>query len=233
MNNLEIKLVRHGQSLANTGELNPAEVGDHNIPLSKLGIQQARATGKTLGRDFIENALIYASPYRRTRETLTGILEGAEVKREDLRIYEDPRLREVEFGYTDVPSQQELRRTHGWFYYRFNGGESPADCYDRTSGFLEGLLRQSRRKQVQRILIVTHGLTIRCFVMRYLHLTVEQFDLLANPENAEIVTIESKNNIVNPQFSTSKWGVTGLRFYSPENEVISPKSGETSSASNL
>ena len=30
-------------------------------------------------------------------------------------------------------AQTELRRTHGWFYYRFHGGESPADCFDRTS----------------------------------------------------------------------------------------------------
>ena len=62
---------------------------------------------------FLENALVYASPYRRTRETLAGILDGAGVGKDALRIYEDPRLREVEHGYEEVAAQEELRKVHG------------------------------------------------------------------------------------------------------------------------
>ena len=122
-------------------------------------------------------------PYRRTRETLANIYDGAGLAPpDDARgIYEDPRLREVEHGYEPAATQEELRKTHGWFYYRFKGGESPADCYDRTSSFLESMMRQVERKKADRVLIVTHGLTIRCFVMRFLHLSVEEFDVLANP----------------------------------------------------
>ena len=32
--------------------------------------------------------------------------------------------------------------------------------------------------RAERVLIVTHGLTIRCFVMRFLHLTVKDFDTI-------------------------------------------------------
>jgi hypothetical protein len=39
--------------------------------------------------------------------------------------------REVDHGYEDLQAQEAKRERHGWFYYRFNGGESPADCYDR------------------------------------------------------------------------------------------------------
>src|SRR5205085_8494286 len=137
-------------------------------------------------------ALLYGSPYRRTRQTLAELLRGSglpEEERAALRIYEDPRLREVEHGYTPVEEQQLLRRLHGWFYYRFSGGESPADCFDRTSSFLEGMMRQVQRKGVERVLIVSHGLTLRCFLMRYLHLSVEQFEGLANPSNCDIITI--------------------------------------------
>ena len=72
-----IKLVRHGQSKANTGEANPQEVGDYTIPLTSLGEQQARAVGERVGAEFVRNALVYTSPYRRTRQTLAGLLAGA------------------------------------------------------------------------------------------------------------------------------------------------------------
>ena len=127
-----------------------------------------------------------------------------------MRVYEDPRLREVEHGYDEVAAQEDLRKVHGWFYYRFRGGESPADCYDRTSNFLESMMRQAERKDTDHVLIVTHGLTIRCFVMRFLHLTVEQFDALANPPNCAIVTVAARTALASPQFSSGHWGVEGL-----------------------
>jgi broad specificity phosphatase PhoE len=172
--------------------------------------------------EFVRGALVYASPYRRTRQTLAGILEGAGENeperdlRKEIRVYEDPRLREVEHGYEPVSAQEELRKRHGWFYYRFRGGESPADCYDRTSNFLESMMRQSERKKADRVLIVTHGLLIRCFVMRFLHLSVEQFDALANPSNCAIITLASKLTIPSPQFTNGFWGVDGLTLRPPE-----------------
>ena len=114
-------------------------------------------------------------------------------------------------GYgRDVTSQEELRKRHGWFYYRFRGGESPADCYDRASSFLESMMRQVERKGAERVLVVSHGLFIRCFVMRFLHLTVEDFDRLANPRNCDIVTIADKTTIADPVFVSGRWGVDGL-----------------------
>lgn len=212
---LTIKLVRHGQSKANVGEVEAREVGDHNIELTEQGQQQARAAGATLGADYLRDALVYCSPYLRTRQTLQSILDGAGVTRDAVRIYEDPRLREVDPGYSEYEKQQELRRTHGWFYYRFKGGESPADCFDRTSSFLESLMRQIERKAAEHVLIVTHGLTIRCFAMRYLHLSVEQFDELANPGNCDIITIGDKHELRDPGWVTGRWGLTGLRRRAP------------------
>ena len=209
---LVIKLVRHGESLGNVGALNFAEVGDHTIGLTPLGKEQAFRTGEKIGSLFIDGALTYCSPFRRTRETLACVLDGAGVLGEKVRVYEDPRLREVEHGYEDVAAQDSLRRTHGWFYYRFRDGESPADCYDRTSGFLESLMRQVERKQAKRTLVVTHSLTIRCFVMRFLHLTVEQFELMASPANADVITLAPKDEIESPVFTSGRWGSAGYDF---------------------
>jgi broad specificity phosphatase PhoE len=163
---------------------------------------------------FLERALVYASPYQRTRETLQQLCVGAGHDRgtQDLRVYEDPRLREVEHGYFDYDAQHDARARHGWFYYRFRGGESPADCYDRTSGFLDSLMRQVERKAARTVLIVSHGLAIRCFVMRFLHLSVEQFEDLANPDNAALITIGRAAQIQAPLFVTGRWAVTGLQL---------------------
>jgi broad specificity phosphatase PhoE len=213
---LTIKLVRHGQSRANVGEVDARDVGDHTIELTDLGRQQARDVGARLGREYLRDALIYCSPYTRTRQTLACIIEGAGLEASAVRIFEDPRLREVEHGYAQYDAQETMRRTHGWFYYRFEGGESPADCFDRTSSFLESLLRQVERKAAQHVLIVTHGLTIRCFAMRYLHLTVEQFDELANPNNCDLITIAEKQTLESPGWTTGRWGLTGLSKRPPE-----------------
>jgi broad specificity phosphatase PhoE len=211
---LTIKLVRHGQSRANVGEVDAKDVGDHTIGLTERGEAQARAVGQQLGAGFVKDALVYCSPYTRTRQTLRHILAGAGC--EDARVFEDPRLREVEHGYAEWEAQQTRRRTHGWFYYRFEGGESPADCFDRTSSFLESLMRQVERKGAQRVLIVSHGLTIRCFAMRFLHLTVEQFDELANPDNCEVITLAEHASLENPDWRCGRWGATGLRRRPPE-----------------
>lgn len=66
------------------------------------------------------------------------------------------------------------------------------------------------------MLIITHGLTIRCFVMRFLHLTVEQFDTMDNPANCDIITLGPKEVVEQPLFCSAKWGVSGLRTREPE-----------------
>jgi broad specificity phosphatase PhoE len=39
-------------------------------------------------------------------------------------------------------------------------------------------------------LIVTHGMTLRIFLMRWFHWTVEYFERVRNPHNGEIVVME-------------------------------------------
>jgi broad specificity phosphatase PhoE len=212
-----IKLVRHGESQANVGDVDARDVGDHAIGLTERGKAQARSAGAAIGAAFLKQTLVYRSPYRRTRETLGCLLEGSGLAANEWPlVYEDPRLREVEHGYFDVPEQEPLRRVHGWFYYRFQGGESPADCFDRTSGFLESLMRQAERKRAERALVVTHGLTIRCFVMRFLHLSVEEFETLGNPRNCDVITIARRSQCPDPLFVRGAWAVAGLQLRPPD-----------------
>ena len=219
---MEIQLVRHGESRANLGpghadHLAPQDFGDHLIPLTEDGKDQARRRGTAIGAEYIRNALVFRSPYTRTRETLDCILEGAGVAPSEIRIFEDPRLREMEHGFegdwdTVKEQKKSLREIHGWFFYRYRTGESPADCYDRVSTFLESMMRQMDRKQNQNVLIVSHGLTIRCFVMRFLHLAYEQFDTMANPKNCDVIRLAAANSIDRPVFTSGNWGVEGLKL---------------------
>jgi len=206
-----IYLIRHCESLANTGIEDPLIVGDANIGLTENGKEQAKIIGRSFGEFLLRRSLIYCSPYKRTRETLDGILKGVYMNRRDgLKIYEDPRLREVERGYCDEDAQLPMRRRHGWFYYRHDGGESAADCYDRTSAFIESMMRQTNKNPVESVIIICHGMTIRCFVMRFLHLTVEQFEQMKNPENCDVVLIGPSQALTMTQFVSGRWAVKGL-----------------------
>ena len=222
-----VRLVRHGESTENAGLEDYREVGDHNIRLTDTGWQQARNRGKAIGRKRLANAIVYSSPYRRTRETRRGILEGAgfsQAEIEAFRRFEDPLIREVEFGYGDLEAQIEKRGIHSYFYYRFEGGESPAEAYDRITGFIEILWRQVKRefrwefvrrlfrRRPKEVFVVGHGLAHRLFVMRWLHLTVEEFNLIANPHNCDEITIAPVKWLKNPQFVCGRWGVEGLRW---------------------
>ena len=209
-----IKLVRHGQSQSNVGEVDSTWYGDHLVALTPAGEMQSLAAGKALGHEFVSESLAYRSPFRRTRQTMDIILEGA--KCTSHRVYEDPRLREVEWGFNQPEDHgdfvDEMREVHGRFYYRMDGGESPADCYDRISTFLETLMRQVKRKDADKVLIVSHGTTIRTFVTRFMHLTVEEYENMRNPKNCDIITITDEGINAVEQFRTGRWGVSGLRL---------------------
>lgn len=206
---MKITLVRHGQSLSNVGKTTRIHTADHLIDLTEEGQNQALIVGAKLGLNRLKHSLIYCSPYLRTRETLKYICIGAGVKREELPVYEDPLLREMEFGYTEKENQLITREKYGWFYYRYTDGESPADVYNRVTMFIDSMMRQSERKKNENVIIVTHGMTIRVFVMRFLHLTVEQFTSLDNPDNTAIITI-SNPAPENSLFKTGRWGVEGV-----------------------
>ncbi len=126
------------------------------------------------------------SPYRRTRETLAALGIGPA----QMRVREEPRLREQDWGNwqdrDDVRQQKKYRDAYGHFFYRFAQGESGADVYDRAGAFLESLWRSFEAPDnPPNVLLVTHGLTMRLFCMRWFHWTVEEFECLSNPRNGE------------------------------------------------
>ena len=184
---LRIVLLRHGESEANLDQTLFERIPDHAIDLTATGREQAVAMGKELRTLFDgQQARVYVSPYKRALQTLDalGIDDLIETTREE------PRLREQDWANfqdsADITRQKKVRNEYGHFFYRFTDGESGSDVYDRVSTFLETLHRDwDAPTSPRNVLIVSHGLTMRLFCMRWFHWSVEFFESLSNPGNAE------------------------------------------------
>ncbi|MFD5202158.1 histidine phosphatase family protein [Streptomyces sp. NPDC058375] len=186
-----IVLVRHGESEGNADDTVYEREPDHALRLTATGLRQARETGEELREQFgDERVSVYISPYRRTHETFRAFdLDPARV-----RVREEPRLREQDWGNwqdrDDVRLQKAYRDAYGHFFYRFAQGESGADVYDRVGAFLESLHRSfEETDHPENVLLVTHGLTMRLFCMRWFHWSVAEFESLSNPGNGETRTL--------------------------------------------
>lgn len=189
-----IILIRHGESEGNLDRNTYAEKQDYRLLLTPLGEEQADEAGKKL-RSIIghERILFYISPLWRTRMTFEHLAKHFD--KEQYRWKEDPRLREQEWGhFRDLKANIQIddeRNKFGTFYYRIKDGESCADVYDRVSDFMHSLYRDFEKPHFpENAVIVTHGMTLRLFLMRWFHWTVEEFETLRNPKNAEIVVME-------------------------------------------
>lgn len=193
----KIIIVRHAESEGNVSKEVYLKTPDYAVPLTSKGRIQASNRGVEIKRAIGEEQMFfYVSPFRRTRETFEEIKNVLGPTQAIHR--EDPRLREQEWftrvGEFDREQKRE-RSEYGHFYYRFNGGESPADCYDRMGGFLDSLFRDFEKPNFPKHCgIITHGMAMRVLIMRWFHMTVEEFELLKNPRNCEAVVLNKQAN---------------------------------------
>ncbi|GAA2200536.1 histidine phosphatase family protein [Sinomonas flava] len=210
----QIIMVRHGHSAANLDTSIYERVPDYRIPLTEQGVDEARRAGQQIRRQLDgERVRVYVSPYLRAYQTLEAL--GIEDLTDS--VVEEPRLREQDWANYQVPEeieeQKRLRDTYGHFFYRFRDGESGSDVYDRVTGFMETLYRHwARPAYPPNALLVTHGLTMRLFCMRWFRWTVEYFESLNNPENAGVHTLvrqPSGRYRLSPPFS--QWAVRTTR----------------------
>ncbi|KAE8675362.1 Phosphoglycerate mutase-like protein AT74H [Hibiscus syriacus] len=202
-----IILVRHGESEGNLDTSAYSKTPDYKISLTEEGRAQASLAGSHL-QDLISGdgsrpdwrVYFYVSPYERTRSTLREIGKSFSKKRV-IGVREECRIREQDFGNFQVEERmkviKETREKFGRFFYRFPEGESAADVFDRVSSFLESLWRDIDLNRLHKdpcqdlnLIIISHGLTSRVFLMKWFKWTVEQFERLNNPGNCECRVME-------------------------------------------
>jgi broad specificity phosphatase PhoE len=189
-----IILIRHGESEGNLDKDKYLTIPDYALNLTPTGLEQAQRAGHKIKQIIGEESLyVYLSPYVRARQTFQQLKPA--IDQNIVRIIEDPRIREMDWGHFRHPDENDeiskRRDEFSTFYYRIPDGESGADVYDRVSTFLETMFRDFNKPNYpQNTLIVTHGLTLRLFLMRWFHWTVEEFETLRNPQNGEVVVME-------------------------------------------
>jgi 2,3-bisphosphoglycerate-dependent phosphoglycerate mutase len=175
--------VRHGESARNVAkkhnrfflddESRKAVQGipDWQVPLTEEGWRQARVTGLALRERYGTFDYVYHSGYRRTEETAEGILEAyPDAERASMHVRMNASIRERDNGYTydmttaeaeaAFPWLQPYWDTFGPWFSRPPGGESLADVATRAYTFLNTMFRD---RVGARILVVTHGGTLRAF----------------------------------------------------------------------
>jgi len=193
-----IILVRHGESEGNIDRSRYQTKQDFALQLTPAGIQQAKDAGLQI-KELLDNEKVYAylSPFFRTRETFQNIREA--IGDNIAKAIEDPRIREQDWGHLRHPDDNkgiiEERDHFSTFYYRIPDGESGADVFDRVSSFFDTLHRDFEKVDYpENVLIVSHGLTMRLFLMRWFHWSVEEFESLHNPKNCQIIVMEKQTD---------------------------------------
>jgi broad specificity phosphatase PhoE len=175
---------------------------DHLVSLTDKGIKQANAAGKWLA-DYcaqndisLDNARIWRSPYKRTRQTADEFNESLRVE----KMYEDVAIVEQQYGLFDSLPKEEWEQKYpaeyaecqrqwdngGLFYLRFPQGESPFDVSMRVHQFMGTVKRDSSDP----LFVFTHGITIKCFLLRWFHLTPEWYANEKTPKNCWIRLID-------------------------------------------
>jgi len=201
-----IIVVRHGESLGNIDESTYCTVPDWKVPLTLKGIAQAEETGREIAAAIGGGPVyFYTSPYLRTKQTLAGLIQSFETN-EIVAVREEPRLCEQQFGnfqqLDQVLAAKKERAKYGRFYYRFPNGESGFDVYTRISTFLPDLYRDAMNAEIYderysprdlTMVVVTHGLTLRLLMMRWLQFTISDFESSINPHNAGFVLLERRS----------------------------------------
>lgn len=194
-----IIILRHGQSEGNVDKNIMAVKPDYALQLTQLGRQQALKAGEDILKflktqpNFKPEASVqfYISPFWRSRQTYQLIKKSFP----NGKMYEDPRLREQEWGHLRDMGQSELirqeRDLYGHFYYRLPDGESCADVFDRAGDALHTVYRDFNKQDFpETAIFVCHGMQARILLMRWLHWTVEEFELMANPKNCEFFILQ-------------------------------------------
>lgn len=219
MGSKNIFLIRHGESVGNLDVTRYATDKDHNVALTEFGYQQAVNAGKFLKKYFEEHPelkekkiRIYYSPYLRTKQTLDGIMEGAEGALDKNKIIarEDSLLRERDYGIFSLLGDNESRKKlfpvqysffeqliqqSGKFYARPPQGESPADTAIRTEIFKDKLMSSLERNDDADIaIVISHDAVLKCFEKNFFHKDVKWYESQPKFPNAGIKLLHQEGH---------------------------------------
>jgi len=223
---IRIFLIRHAESEGNVDPKSYELYQDHALPLTARGTKMSESTGVMLSGylnklsregslDLNNDSVgIFVSPYTRTRATLQGLLDGglADFVTEEM-VWESQYLTEMDWGLfegdgwqmEEVREMPEYERNRckraksGKFYARCPNGESVKDVVMRVDLFTRRLLRRclTSSYRLNTFVIVSHGITIRAFIMRWFHMGPQWYEKSTNHPNCSVYEIfESESKFI-------------------------------------
>lgn len=215
---IHLMLVRHAQSVANVDMKYYTTHSDYSIPLSEHGIRQAAESGRQIAAYYCRKhnlplgskapedwqCRIWTSPYVRTRQTskllmehsdgwITDIQENVLLVEQNFGLFEgvDWYSGELDDKYPDeLHHYQKAAAFGGRFWAKIPLGESRFDVCMRVSQCFGTIHRDVSRCNIRNFVIVSHGTSLRAFMMMWLRLLPEWFEEEPNPNNASIRIID-------------------------------------------
>lgn len=194
---------------------------DHLVELTEDGHKQAEQTGVAIRDRFGCFDYVYTSGYARTVQTAEGLLAAyTPAERDAMKVRMNLFIRERDPGFaydmttdeaeTAFPWLNEYWQTFGGFMARPPGGESLADVVTRVHTFLDILFRD---RAGQKIMLVTHGGTIRCLrfaLERWSYEQAERWPEGEDPANCGVTVYrcaEGGDRLLLDEYNAVHWTV--------------------------
>ena len=184
---IKLTLIRHGQSIANVNRSIYNEMVDWEIPLTELGISQSN--GVVLDIQNPSKTLMLTSNYKRAIDTGSIIHNSNNL---EITLRQDPLIHEILLCTSDESlldirdNYDNMYKNRLRYFKRPNQGESYLDCYMRARLFLNSILSGFYGKDLEEIIIVSHGCFIQMLLANIDNLSIEEV-LEKEIENCEII----------------------------------------------
>lgn len=144
-----------------------------------------------------------------TKPRMPSLQSKMSFKDIDISYREHTLLCEQQFGLFDGLEDDELQIKYpnegahyqkcmdqeGRFWARMPLGESRFDVATRVHQAFGTFHRDCEKHNIKNIIVVCHGVTLRAFVMQWLHYTPEWFDKEKNPSNCAIRGIDGNKDL--------------------------------------
>lgn len=173
---------------------------NHLVNLTSRGHEQALQAALDISKMVNpgEKVTVYRSPYARTRETASHIENVFQEQGREVDVIEEPRLREQDFGnFQDTSLMSEVlneRSRYGSFFFRIPNGESAADVYDRCCSYTSSLHRHFEKHNPDVVIMVSHGIWGRVFLMKWFGWPYETFEDLKNLQYCRPIVMKRQEN---------------------------------------
>jgi broad specificity phosphatase PhoE len=181
----QLCLIRHGQTDWN---LEGRYQGQSDVPLNQTGLAQAQSLAEQLKEQTF--AAIYASDLMRARQTVEPV-----AKMFGITIQVEPRLREINQGEWEGVLVEDIKARYAELWsqrtvdpanIRPPGGETVGEVATRVYAALDDI---ARLFPTERVLVVSHGLSIATAICRARNIPVGQAYTVI-PENVQPVWVE-------------------------------------------